>query len=153
MKINIKKSKLRFFFYILTAVVMGTIFYLSGQNAADSSDTSGTFITFLLNLFNMEPTAEKVASLQGIIRTGAHFCAFGTLGFMFLCSYLFSGKNRRIFLFPFICTFIYSVTDEIHQLFPTEELFSFLIFLSTTWEAPCLFLSERQFLRFSQKSA
>ena len=141
MKISIKKSNIRFLFYILTAVVMGIIFYFSSQNSAQSNGTSGNLIQFFLNLFVIEPTAEKISSLQEIVRTAAHFCAFGLLGFLFLGSYVFSGKNRHIFLTPLFCTIGYAVIDEIHQLFSDGRAFQlFDIFIDTLGGALFIFI-------------
>lgn len=141
MKISIKKNKIRFLFYILTAVVMGIIFYFSAQNSTQSQSTSGNLIQFLLNLFNIEPTAEKIRSLQGIVRTEAHFCAFGLLGFMFFCSYIFSGKSRHTFLIPLFCTICYAVIDETHQLFSEGRAFQFFdIFIDTFGGALFIFI-------------
>ena len=102
------------------------IFYLSAQNADESSQTSGSVIISLSEKFypnfdalTKEEQAEVIESFQFIARKTAHFSIYGVLGFLsFLTfiSYRKLGIIVRISLSAAVCL-LYAVSDEIHQLF------------------------------------
>ena len=92
---------------VLTLLIL--IFCLSHENGEDSTETSGWFTT-LINFILPFPVSESV------VRTLAHFSEFACLSF-FMNNLSVSYKNK---LSPVIyCTlsFVYAITDEIHQIF------------------------------------
>ena len=92
---------------VLTLLIL--IFCLSHENGEDSTETSGWFTT-LINFILPFPVSESV------VRTLAHFSEFACLSF-FMNNFSVSYKNK---LSPVIyCTlsFVYAITDEIHQIF------------------------------------
>ncbi len=94
---------------IIVIALLILIFYLSHESGEDSTQTSGWF-TSLLNFLLPFPVSESV------VRTLAHFSEFACLSFF--VNNLFVAKKEK--LCPVIaCTlsFIYAVTDEIHQIF------------------------------------
>ena len=105
-----KSKKAATAFWILTAVVMGLIFFFSAQPADESAMQSNFILDLLNKIFrNAELT-------DFIIRKTAHFCEFALLCFMFNWSFYFTaGKTQR--LLSLGLTSIYAASDEFHQLF------------------------------------
>lgn len=105
---------------------MSFIFFLSAQSAEESSDTSGGLIEAILKIFypNFEKLAmikqtEIISSLQFFVRKAAHFTIYGVLGIFSFFSFVTYKQMTvvlRITLSSALCL-LYSVTDEIHQLF------------------------------------
>ena len=105
---------------------MALIFYLSSQNAAISSETSGSVIETVADIFypdfsefSDEKQAEIISSLQFIVRKAAHFSLYAVLGvlsFLSVISYRDLKYKFRILLSAVICL-IYAASDEFHQLF------------------------------------
>ena len=107
-KTNFKKI----YFIISLIIVLSLfvlIFCLSHENGEESTETSGWFTT-LINFilpFNVS---------ESVIRTLAHFSEFACLSFFM--NNLFVAKKEK--LCPVIAcalSFIYAITDEIHQIF------------------------------------
>lgn len=100
---------------VLLIAVMVTIFVLSHQEGAESSETSG-FVTEILAIVFGDNIPEA------IVRTFGHFSEFAALGFLSTnCYYAFKEKRR-----PVLCAFLswlYAWTDEIHQIFVDGRAF------------------------------
>ncbi len=110
-------SKGRKIYIIISAVallaVLITIFILSAQNGEESSSTSGFFTDLIEAIFGQPPN-------EAIIRTLAHFCEFAALGFL-MCNFIFALKDKLKPFFSILFSFIYAVSDEIHQYFIPER--------------------------------
>lgn len=120
-----KKSPiaLRIISLLLLIGWMGLIFYLSHQNADESSHLSGglieSVVKFVFPNMGGETLESLVASLQFIVRKGAHFCLYAVLGilsFIYFVTYKAISLALRSFL-SFLVSFGYSVSDEYHQTF------------------------------------
>lgn len=102
--------------WILVAICMVIIFYLSAQNGEESSDLSGSFVATILQYFNIS-VDEKV------LRTFAHMLEFmGLSVLMFNAVYATWGKTITPII-SFAGTVFYAITDEIHQIFVPERAF------------------------------
>lgn len=89
---------------------MGVIFSMSGASAEESSQMSNSLIQKILSFtgLNISPF---------VIRKTAHFCEFAGLSLL-LSNAIFSTKELKTSsIIAFVCTSLYAVTDEIHQLF------------------------------------
>lgn len=114
----------RIILLILIIVLCITIFCFSNQPADESSNTSGGFIKFILEINpftkNLEE-AEKLElqeSMQHIVRKGAHFSIYTVLGIllmMYTNTYKFDLRKKT--LISFIIGVTYAITDEVHQYF------------------------------------
>lgn len=124
------KSKNIVIFRIISSLllisVMILIFFLSSENAAKSSNTSGSLIAMFVKIFTPEwdslSQAERlvlIAPYQFIVRKAAHFTIYAVLGiFSFLAFITYKNcpiKIRYMIIFGFCLA--YSISDEIHQLF------------------------------------
>lgn len=98
---------------ILVVAVAVIIFYLSAQNGEESSSTSGFFTKLIEAIIGQPPN-------EAFIRTLAHFCEFTALGFL-MCNFIFALKDKLKPLFSIMFSFIYAVSDEIHQYFIPER--------------------------------
>ena len=116
----IKKSVL----WILIVFCMGTIFFLSSQEATESKKVSSGVIKTIVkavdftNELNEEELNNIAEDLTFIVRKGAHFSAYAII--CILWSLLLSEYNicgKRNLLFSLLICFLYACSDEIHQIF------------------------------------
>ena len=119
---------------ILTVFLMVFIFSMSAQNAEASNQTSGGVIRFTLSLvypgFNslgQQAQNQIVSSLQGLVRSTAHFSVFAAHCFSYLIFTLTLEKLKLLmrYLSSIIFSVLYAVSDEIHQLFTPGRAFQF----------------------------
>ena len=103
---------------------MTTIFCFSHQPSDESSETSGKTIKVILNItpgiakLQEEQKEEIVELLQPIARKLAHFTIYaigGALIILYFNEFRLSDSKKLILSGTLGC--IYSITDEIHQLF------------------------------------
>lgn len=107
-KTNFQKA----YFYISLIIVFALfilIFCLSHEDGKESTETSGWFTT-LLNFLLPFPVTENV------VRTLAHFSEFACLSF-FMNNLFVSKKEKLCPVIACTLSFIYAITDEIHQIF------------------------------------
>lgn len=110
--------------WILVVSCMGTIFFFSGQEAKDSDSSSIGFITVFVRLFDVcdvfseTEIQEFSQSLNGIVRTGAHFTIYAVLGFLLcLLFHEYNFSRSKAIIFAVISSFLYACSDEFHQSF------------------------------------
>ena len=121
---NNRINKSRVIFGLLTIAVMVCIFIFSCENADKSSDTSGTIVDLIINIFyknfndmTLAEQTEVLDLISHIIRKTAHFVIYAALGFF---AFLTSGHKRlfcRQTLWIMLFCGLYAVSDEIHQYF------------------------------------
>ena len=121
-----KKIVLRTVLIILLLALMAIIFVFSHQPADMSSQVSGGLIyrtlNFIVSGFDSLSEAEKaqmVESLQYVVRKGAHAFSYATMGALSMgLMSTFDFKKRGLpAVLAFLICILYSVSDEIHQLF------------------------------------
>ncbi len=96
--------------WLLVVACMCFIFWMSGFNATESSGMSDSIIRKILDLFG-----EEFSSF--VVRKAAHMLEFCALA-MTLFNAIYSTFNIKTTpIIAFVCTVLYAVTDEIHQLF------------------------------------
>lgn len=108
---------------ILIIVWMFTIFNFSSQNGTESSGTSDKILVKIIEVvknkqLNSIEKEEYINKYSFVIRKAAHFTAYFILGLLVL--WLIKDLyyiTPTTFIFSLIFCFIYSCTDEIHQLF------------------------------------
>lgn len=119
-------NKKRIIYGILVIVWMVLVFVFSSQNGEESKRTSGYFSDKVVQIIasvktdiNVEDTEEIISF---IIRKMAHFSIYfvgGILIFNFVNT--FPLKLRNVMLLAFVLGCVYSISDEIHQLFISER--------------------------------
>lgn len=125
MKSNTKKLAARYLLWALVLAVMVFIFAHSAETAEQSSATSGEFVktvlTAVIKDFKDLPEAQQkqaVDSLQFIARKGAHFSIYLVLGSLcFLAMNTYNVKLKTKFSAALAISFIYAISDEVHQFF------------------------------------
>ena len=96
--------------WMFVIACMCFIFWMSGFNAAESSSMSDSVIRKILAVFG-----EEFSSF--VVRKAAHMLEFCALA-MTLYNAIYSTWQRKLTpVLAFVCTVLYAVTDEIHQLF------------------------------------
>lgn len=111
-KVKVKTTLNKFYFAISLIIVLTLfilIFCLSHENGEESTETSGWF-TNLLNFLLPFPLTESM------VRTLAHFSEFACLSF-FMNNLFVSYKSKLCPVNACVLSFIYAITDEIHQIF------------------------------------
>ena len=119
------KTILRILLWAAVIAWMGLIFSFSVETAAESTETSGGFISFFMEkwipgfteLTEAEQTA-KIESVTYFVRKSAHFAVFAVLGFL-TCAALRSCdlSPSRAFILASVIGALYAASDEIHQTF------------------------------------
>ena len=112
------KEKIKKTISILLLIIwMSIIFYFSHQDATDSSSLSNGFISNIYSFITgKEATLEVLEKYSYIVRKLAHFGVYFILGLIsFNVMYQFKVKYK--YIFAFLIGFLYSVSDEIHQIF------------------------------------
>ena len=109
---------------ILILILCAIIFFFSNQPADKSSNTSGGFIKFILEINPFTAKLEEIEKLElqenlsYIVRKGAHFSIYTVLGLLLMTyvnTYNISVKEKV--LISFIAGTLYAITDEVHQYF------------------------------------
>lgn len=106
--------------WIITFVVIISIFYATQSPGFTGSHTKGLLYSFLSSFFDPNPSV--IWTINVIIRKTGHIVAFGILA-VFL--YLALSKTRRPFLYAWVITTVYAVVDEFHQGFIPGRTSSF----------------------------
>ncbi len=119
------KTILRILLWTAVIAWMALIFSFSVETAAESTETSGGFISFFMErwipgfteLTDAQQTA-KIESVTHFVRKSAHFCIFAVLGFL-TCAALWScdAAVKQAFLLALLIGALYAVSDEVHQIF------------------------------------
>lgn len=108
---------------------MAIIFMFSAQTGDSSSDLSGGFTRFLAGLFvdgfeYMDAFAQEnvIESFSYPIRKLAHFTEYLILGVLLFSAIKSHGKsNRFATAISIFISFLYAVSDEIHQYFVPDR--------------------------------
>ncbi len=95
--------------FSLTFILMCVIFYLSHQEASESSQLSNSLISKIFEFIGVLIPVK-------VIRKTAHACEFCLLAFLFSNSFTLS-EIKKWHIFSFVSTVLYACTDEIHQIF------------------------------------
>ncbi len=102
--------------WVLVAICMGIIFYLSAQNGEESSDLSGSLVDKILAFFKLDID-------EGLLRTIAHCLEFMGLSVLAFNAIYSTWETKFTPIIAFFGTVTYAITDEIHQIFVPERAF------------------------------
>ena len=120
---------LAIFSLVMVVVMAIVIFRFSAQNSERSSQTSNSVTNAVIEITQpdyqtlpAEKQQERFKLTSTIVRKVAHFTEFFLLGLFSILSFEFFGlyKNRKIkfsYLYAFIFSILYAISDEIHQGF------------------------------------
>ena len=136
MKKDVLKTILSFIAVVLWAVV---IFGFSSQSGSVSSNTSGSVIRIVAEIFNpsfdkisISEQAEIIKAWQNVVRKGAHFFEYAVLGVLLANAFYRITAGVKKWLFPIFTCLIYAVSDELHQFFVPKRSCSLKdVFLDT----------------------
>lgn len=121
---NILKHVIRYILIICIIILCCTIFKFSAAKGSVSSNTSGKFSSFLLDIFaNGKEMSDidkiqTIENMQILVRKSAHFFIYMLLGILTMsCAYTFNWCKPYKFDISVTFTFLYACSDEFHQLF------------------------------------
>lgn len=119
-----KRTCLLVFLWFITALVMYIIFSFSAQSAEGSKELSQGLLNRILEIIPFEIS-------HVFLRKAAHFSEYALLGAVSFCAFSFTLK-RRCFLWGWVLSTVYAVTDEVHQLFiPGRACRAFDVFIDS----------------------
>ena len=107
-------------FLILSIIWMSIIFYFSNQVASVSSAHSGGVINTLSNVFiigDIVKFMESIDIAEFVVRKSAHMFVYLVLAILIFMSIYEKNDTKEIYLKSMFFTFLYAVSDEIHQRF------------------------------------
>ena len=120
---------LTIFSLIMVVVMAIIIFRFSAENSEKSSQTSNNITNTVIEITQpdyqtlpVEKQQERFSITSNIVRKMAHFTEFFLLGLFAILSFKFFElyKDRKIklsYLYAFIFSMLYAISDEIHQGF------------------------------------
>ena len=109
--------------YILLIFWLILIFLLSNQSGGVSATNSSSILynvfNFIFSLLNIEISNlnEFINIIHEPLRELMHSFEYFVLGILFMNALYQSGVKENLFLISIMFCFIYSVSDELHQLF------------------------------------
>lgn len=119
-----KRTCLLIFLWFITALVMYIIFSFSAQSAEGSQALSEGLLDRILKIIPFEIS-------HVFLRKTAHFSEYALLGAVSFCAFSFTLK-RKSFLWGWVLSAAYAITDEIHQLFiPGRACRAFDVFIDS----------------------
>lgn len=105
---------------------------LSNQPGADSAETSNIVTQLIYNIYSfflpkvsLIELSEFLNKYVHIIRKIAHFGEYFVLGVLFYINFEELNNPKKQLLMSLLCSVIYAVSDEIHQLFVLNRYCSF----------------------------
>lgn len=111
------------FLWIFLILFMSIIYYMSSETAQESHRLSKGIVTTIKDYSNTSSINEKTEFIKAInfdfiIRKLAHFTEYSLLGiFMFFTLYSSKISIRYCIILTLTLCFLYSISDEIHQIF------------------------------------
>ena len=94
---------------------MGFIFYLSSQDGNTSGHLSGGLSEVLYSILQWLRIPLSEETFHFILRKGAHFTAYLLLGLLF--AFWQDAKTLKEYLLCLFFSFLYALSDELHQRF------------------------------------
>ncbi len=121
----LRKNKfLAVVFWILCLAVMYIIFMFSSATGEESEEVSQNLLSKIIEFVGNFITHNTLRKL-------AHFSEFAALGFCFTGAVHYTFGTRQFYI-PLIPSFLYAVSDEVHQYFvPERACRIFDIFIDT----------------------
>lgn len=106
--------------WLLVILWMGLIFYLSHQQAIESSHLSAGVTERIIAVIESVISGVEidVGNFNHLIRKGAHFFSYLILGILVTNALKSSAiRGLKSFLIALVICILYAVSDEVHQLF------------------------------------
>lgn len=133
-------KKVFWLFLFLALADMAVIFMFSMQNAEESTELSkgmaSTIVENTVGLSDDKNVAKKqIDKTESVLRVLAHASLFALLGVFAFMTYKSSGCTDNtvyIFILTLATCIIYSLSDEIHQIFVDGRTFQFFDIMTDT---------------------
>ncbi|SFN26834.1 VanZ family protein [Proteiniclasticum ruminis] len=109
------KQKLHPYRSVPALLWMGFIFYLSSQDGNASGHLSGGLSDVLYSILQWLRIPLSEETFHFILRKGAHFTAYLLLGLLF--AFWLEAKNFKDYVLCLFYSFLYALSDELHQRF------------------------------------
>ena len=125
----IYKSGYKCFWHISALLVMIVIFLFSSQSGQQSSGVSSGLTALFIDVLDSDyvqllqsMNISPYASIELFFRKCAHFCEYALLSFCVFNALCYYTRNTEyLLMFSIVISFVYSVSDELHQYFVPER--------------------------------
>lgn len=117
-----KNANIRKFLYWIPAlIVMIIIFYFSSKTGTESNSQSDPIVLSILRTLHLSENIKLFITL--LVRKFGHISEFALLGFCvsFALTKSFSLNWFKTETYAILISYIYALTDELHQLFVPER--------------------------------
>lgn len=108
---------------ILVIIWMIVIFCFSNQKATESSKLSDGFIKNTISRVMHDDSESTIKKFVKPVRKSAHFCVYLILGLLVMNCF---NINKKYILYSVLICLLYSISDEIHQIFVPGRSCEFL---------------------------
>ena len=108
---------------LLLLAWMSLIFYMSSCNGESSGNMSSSLLLFIARILNIEDTENFILNYAFIIRKLAHFTEYFVLGILMYIN--LHTKTKKALMLSVLLSFLYAISDEIHQLFVSDRVFAY----------------------------
>ena len=100
--------------FAVAIALLGTMWFFSSQNAAESAELSGSVTRFIMRLFGIEDNSTNLLRMQHVVRKTAHFCLFALLGLSL--GFAIAPPQRPVNAFWALpVAGVSAIADEVHQ--------------------------------------
>lgn len=99
---------------ILVIIWMIVIFSFSNQKAVDSTKLSDGFIRNTISKVINDDRPETISKFVTPVRKSAHFLEYLVLGLLVMNCF---NIDKKYMLYSLIICLLYSISDEVHQIF------------------------------------
>ncbi len=145
---------------VLIIIIASVIFFFSSQNGENSSKVSNTVTVKVIDTYtsikkeniSLEKKNQLIENMSFYIRKLAHFSMYFLLG-IFIYLFVETYNIKHSLIFSLLCTNVYAISDEFHQLFSFGRSAEIRDVLLDTLEALCgiLFIKGIEYIIFKLK--
>ena len=107
----------RFIFLTLSILWMVLIYSMSAKTASASTEDSMFITDYIIKFFFSNPSDEFLSFAENIIRKIAHFTEYAVLSILLTLTLKSFGLTLKKSALAVLISFLYAISDEIHQYF------------------------------------
>ena len=145
---------LKRFIYLTLSILWMLLIYSFSAATADASSEDSMFITdYIIKFFFSDPSEEIISIIETIIRKIAHFSEYAVLSVLLTLTLRSFGLNYKKAAFSVALSFLYALSDEVHQSFvPGRACRAFDVFIDTLGSLAGYYFTYVLYLIFKRKS-
>ncbi len=107
----------RFIFLTLSILWMALIYSMSAKTASASTEDSMFITDYIIKFFFSNPSEKLLSIAENIIRKIAHFTEYAVLSILITLTLKSFGLTFKKLALAVLISFLYAISDEVHQHF------------------------------------